>query len=76
MDFTLKLMLRAVLSEGRNEIFYFSNRGLDVIYSIFVGGRFILLRMFLLFVLLGVLRKLMHNFHFGADNTGFLKVSA
>lgn len=56
-------------------MFYFSNRGLYEIHSSFVIGRFILLRIFLLFVLCGVLRKLMHNFHFSADNTGFLKVS-
>lgn len=63
-----------MLSEGRNEIFYFLNRGFDVIYFIFVGGRFILFRMFLLFVFFGVLRKFMYNFYFGVDNIGFLKV--
>ena len=46
-----------------------------MLYSIFVVGRFVLLRISLLLVLLGVLRKYMHNFHFSADNTSFLKVS-
>lgn len=70
LDFALRLMLCAVLSEGRNYTFYF----LEGFMWLTLEGRFVLLRISLLFVLLGVRRKLRHNFHFSADNTRFLKV--